>query len=85
MATLPTREDAARYMLSQMVNGWSGRPGHVFNFRMINVFAMQNHSRFTGEEFTNGLKFAVDNEWIEPTDSSATPSFRLTEKGFAAA
>ena len=83
MATLPTPEEAARFLLSQMVNGWSGRPGSVFNFRMINVFAMENHSRFTGEEFMSGLEFAVENGWLERTDSSSTPSFRLTEKGYA--
>jgi hypothetical protein len=82
MAKLPTPEDSALFLISHMVSAWSGRPGHVFNFRMINVFCMENHAKFTAHEFNEGLTYAVDQKWLEKTSESKYPSYKLTMVGF---
>jgi hypothetical protein len=85
MAKLPTPQDAAQFLISHMVSVWNGRPDNVFNFRMINVFRMENYKRFTGDEFTKGLEYAVEQGWLEPTSNQQYPSFKLTTAGFDAA
>lgn len=80
MASAPTAEKAARYILHIYVNKFNRRAGDVLSLQ--NFLSYFSVSPWRVDDFENGIGYAVANEWLDIVDDH---SFRLTKEGFAAA
>jgi len=79
MATAPTQEDAARHILKVFLEDGC-RAGNVL---LINSFIAEfNNHPWQASDFTTGLKYAVQQQWVEVLSDG---KLELTKQGFSAA
>ncbi len=78
MATVPTREEIAREILSIFVGHFNCRPGEVL--RINNFLAVWHARGLKAGDFKPGMEFAAESGWVEVLPGGN--SFRLTNDGF---
>ena len=61
MATLPTKEDAANYILALFVEHFNCRPGQVL--RTNNFLTAFSKRPWQASDFNKGMAYAAEHEW----------------------
>ncbi|MBF0515996.1 MAG: hypothetical protein HQK97_02600 [Nitrospirae bacterium] len=78
MATVPTPEDAARYILKIFKEKYGCRTGQALKFNnFMNCFNLQPWKE---ADLAVGMEYAVQQNWVEILPNGV--SFKLTNKGF---